>query len=96
MSDVMEINAKAGQYFFTPESMKFFNSRVGGDAFVKGSRAFFITSERFSDPAEHISEPRKFTIRSMRLKTGEISTEGKFQEFPTMAQAKKRLMELIK
>jgi hypothetical protein len=95
MSDVMEINAKSGQYFFSPDTMRFFDSRVGGEAFVKGGNAYFITSEKFTDPVEHISNPRKFTIRSMDMRTGSVSTVGEFQGFSTESQAKKKLRELV-
>jgi hypothetical protein len=95
MTELMDLNAKAGQYFFSPDTMKFFDSRVGGEAFVKDDKAFFITSEKFSDRLEHISEPRKFTIRSMDMRTGSVSTVGEFQGFSTESQAKKKLRELV-
>ena len=95
MTELMDLNAKAGQYFFSPDTMKFFNSHVGGEVFVKGGNAYFITSEKFSIPSEHVSEPRKFTIRSMDMKSGSVSTVGEFQQFSTESQAKKKLKELV-
>ena len=95
MTELMDLNAKAGQYFFSPETMKFFNSRVGGEAFEKDGIAYFITSEKFTMFPEHISEPRKFTLRSMDMKTGDVRTVGEFQQFNTEAQAKKKLKEIV-
>ena len=78
MGDVKSINEKKGFYFFSKDSMKFFNSRIGSTLY--GDK-FFVTSEKYS------TEPRKYTIRVFDETTGNIGTVSEFQEFRTMSAA---------
>ena len=75
------LNKAKGQFFFSPGTMRFFNSKISSNVI---NDRFFITSERFDD--EH---PRLFTIRVIDWHTGEIGTHGEFQEYKTAEQAKR-------
>lgn len=82
IADVKSINAQAGFKFFTPESMRFFASRIE----TKGElikNKFFITSEKkgFTD------ERRGFTVREFVKSRGDINTVGTFGGFSTKAKA---------
>lgn len=70
-------NAAAGQYFFSPGAMRFFDSIVYSK--VYGGR-YFITSERAP------GFKRKFIIREA-LDSGEIETVGEFQKYASKDDA---------
>ena len=85
MDDVKRNNREAGQFFFSPDTMKFFRSKIESKL-VKGR--FFITSEQAGD--EH---PREFTIRVYDADTHGISTMGGFQAYKTMEEAEIAIAE---
>lgn len=75
-----------GGYFFSPEWMRFFGSRVLSPVFPGG---VFITSERDTPrvpgPAAWDSQ-RRYTVRVCRP-DGDIDTLSDFGQFPTRAAA---------
>ena len=79
MADVKRINREKGQFFFSPQTIRFFNSRIESTLMRGG---FFITSERFDE-----NSPRKYTVRRFVPHTGEILTEGGFQTFKNKEDA---------
>ena len=91
MRDIIDLNEKKGRFFFSPSSVKFFNSRFGGTAVEKvgTKRAFFITSEK----GPH--KPRAYSVRKVNLKTGVVDTVGRFN-MHTKSQAKKKLNIILK
>lgn len=86
MADVKRNNHKAGRYYFSPDTMRFFNSKVESKLF---KNKYFITSEKFKE-----DYPRLFTIREYNPKTHIISTVGTFQEFTTLDEAIEAIEEL--
>lgn len=93
LSDARRLNVEKGRYFFSPDTMKFFNSCVESDLIAN---KYFVTSEKRSgDPFLDIpAGERMFSIREFNSKTGNISTVGEFQEFGTRAQALKKVKKL--
>lgn len=91
VSQFEEIEQRYGNsYFFTPDTMKFFKSRIPTGRVVAGR--FFITSEKHGD------RPRYFTIRCCYVNTDKcgkphinVGTMGEFQEFATLRQAEKMM-----
>lgn len=73
-------NTSAGQYFFSPSTMRFFRSKVASRTVINGR--YFITSEQFDDDS-----PRLYTIRRAN-DDGTISTIGEFQQYETVTAAK--------
>lgn len=94
MADVRRLNREKGQYFFSPDTMKFFDSRVESE--LIGNR-FFVTSEQFSgDPALGVpAGERLFSVREFDSKTGRVKTYGDFQKFKTRAEALNKAKELV-
>lgn len=72
----------AGMFFFSPDSMRFFHSRVHGEVYSKDGNHYFVTSERCEG-----ERPRLFTVRMYNEKTHGITTIGEFQEHPSSAAA---------
>jgi hypothetical protein len=81
MADFKAANKASGRFWFSPDTMRFFRSKVEGGLISFGSRQFFITSEQFV-PSEGPADPRKFTVREA-LADGSVDTVGEFQGFAT-------------
>ena len=67
--DIRAVADHAGSHFFSPDTMRFFQSRIlsgvwapDGHQTVEGRRFFFVTSERYGDDA-----PRHYAVRMMTL-----------------------------
>ena len=73
--DIKRINKEKGFYFFSPESMGFFNSQVDDKVFHGSGGIFFTTSEQFDTDSE-----RKYTVRQFHPKTGNVNTNGEFNK----------------
>lgn len=84
--EIREANERAGQHWFSPDTMRFFNSRVLSG--VIGGR-YFITSERYDD-----GSPRLYTIR-VAADDGTIDTVGDFQGYTSANAARRAAEELI-
>lgn len=84
-------NSEAGRYFFQPEAMRFFKSRVLSTVFEGPGGIYFITSEQFKE------EPRAYTVRVFNPKTGGMeSVSGHFQGCPTARKAHALAAKLAK
>jgi hypothetical protein len=81
IAEVKARNKASGQYFFSRDTMRFFNSRVMGG--LQRGR-YFITSERYDD-----YRPARYTVRTFdNLETCHVRTLGEFQGFGTIEDAK--------
>jgi hypothetical protein len=78
---------RAGSHFFDAEAMRFFNSRLCGDAHRIAPGVYaFVTSERFDDRS-----PRLYTLRILEDASDvhSVREDSKgFQGYATLAQAK--------
>lgn len=90
ISEIKAHAAAAGNYFFSPDAMRFFNSRISKRVYPVKDGAFFVTSER----DWYTDNFRKYSVRVAREYDGtsgrgdfDISTIGEFGEFVTLAQA---------
>ena len=79
MFQLIRHNTYAGNHFFKPFNMRFFNSRYQGVPPYKGR--VFVTSEKFD-----WKSPRYYTVRCIRPDGG-IDTIGEFQGFSTRYDA---------
>lgn len=83
---IVEANKAAGLYFFEPDTMRFFSSRIqkgySGDGGV-----FFTTSEK--PPYA----PRAYSVRRLRA-NGSIKTVGEFCGYDTLAEAREVAKDL--
>jgi hypothetical protein len=73
IDEIKAANRRAGQFFFSPDTMRFWNSRVLPDVYQGPGGVYFITSERFDAKA-----PRLYTVRRFYPETGSIKTVGGF------------------
>lgn len=78
-------------YYFSPDTMRFFRSRVDDTAYLSadGELAFFVTSEQFV-ASSGWRAPRAYSVRVFDRTTGDISTVGAFQAFPSLEQARRQ------
>lgn len=89
ISQIRQHNTGAGNFFFSVDTMQFFDSRI--ESAVIGGR-LFVTSEQCHH-SDGSSEPRLFTIR-VAADDGDIETVGKFQQFEDLDDAVAQAQEL--
>ena len=87
----MEANKKAGHYFFSFETMEFFNSTVYEITKTTKKGAYFITSE-FFEHSDGSKEPKTYKVRFCHLSGVIDSVKGK--EFNSYEEAKSCLNSL--
>jgi len=78
-------NAHNG-YFFSPNNMRFFRSRVSQIGYISNDRkiATFVTSECDNDKS-----PRYYSVRIYNFLDDNITNLGKFQEYSSSGAAHK-------
>lgn len=75
IAQIMAANAAAGRFFFSPDALRFFRSRVSDRTHLaRDGRTFFVTSERGPYGA------RRYTVR-VTTDGREIDTMGEFQAY---------------
>ena len=82
IEDIKTANKKAGKYFFSSGSMRFFNSRVSQTVYPTEGGAYFVTSEKGPD------EIRRYSVRYCG-EGGDIVTVGDFQAYASGSGARK-------
>lgn len=83
IAEIKRRNHEAGKYFFSPDTMGFFASRVFPQVYdCRDGSAYFVTSEKrgFDD------HNRSFTVRVFSP-SGEVSTARQFNEFKSKPAA---------
>lgn len=91
MHTIEQHNARAGRYWFTPDTMRFFRSRVGGYGYVAAADptvAFFVSSERGPDNV------RRYSVRVAWHLGEDIDTVGTFQGYATRSGADRAAQRL--
>lgn len=83
IEEIKQANKAAGSHSFSPNTMRFFRSRVGFRVYPVKDGAFFTTSERYDN-----STPRLYTVRRA-YDDGRIETMGEFQAYNTSGEASK-------
>ena len=82
---------KPGAWWFSPENLRFFSSRVSSVVFPVPAGAYFITSEQFESVylsgGRYVeAQPRMWTLRFC-ADSGEIETCGDFQAYQSLGDA---------
>lgn len=78
MSGIMEMNETSGRYFFSPDTLRFFGSRIHSRVYTGG---YFVTSELGFN-----GNDRRYSVRAVR-EDGSIDTVSEFRQYATSAQA---------
>lgn len=79
MEDVKRNNKASGGFWFSPDTIRFFQSKVESEL-INGK--YFVTSEKNME-----DDPRLYTIRKYNPETHKIDTLGSFQAFKTLQDA---------
>ena len=87
IQDIKNANRAAGHHFFSPDTMRFFGSRILRG--VIGGK-YFITSEQ-----REYDTPRRYTVRVCDDR-GHIDTVGDFHSYDTPAQARAAARKIAK
>lgn len=72
INEIWIANRRAGQHFFSPGAMRFFDSSVADTTHCGPGGVYFVTGEK--GPVG----PRRFTVRLFDPDTGEVYTVGPF------------------
>lgn len=92
ISDVKRLNKSAGLYWFEPDTLRFFRSRVASHAYksTDGAKAYLVSSEQGPDM------PRRYSVRVCDLATGRIDTVGEFQSYKNHQKASRAVLFFAK
>lgn len=95
MRDIERASERGSRHWFSPNTMRFFRSRVGGFGYLTddGSKAYFVSSEQFESSMGDRAD-RRYTVRVCEMKTGEIDTVGEFQQYASRSGADKAAQRL--
>ena len=96
IASIKRANHEAGQHWFEPDTMRFFNSRILSHTWpAADGRAYFITSER-RDGWNEVPRPRRrYTIRVAMDGGRDINTVGEFQAYATADAARRAIAHLL-
>ena len=94
IQEVEKRSEKGAKYFFSPDSMRFFSSRISELCWMQNSDIFFITSEADKSNIKHAGSVRAFTVRKSSS-SGNITTVGEFQGYETIAQARAAIRQIV-
>ena len=93
INQIKQANKQAGNHFFEPATMNFFNSRILQKVISNKTKEkfYFVTSEKCPLIA---NSPRLYTIRVF-TKDGNIDMIGEFQAYKYSYQAYKAIEKII-
>jgi hypothetical protein len=83
ITDIKRANKAAGNHWFEPATMRFFNSKVESRIYEGPGGVYFVTSER-----RERDMPKRYSVRVFDPSTGDIDTVGEFQEFSGLHNAR--------
>jgi len=89
---VKDCNERAGRFFFSPDTLRFFRSRVSDKIHQGRGGVYLVTSEQFSFQGQR--DARKYTVRHFYPKTGKVDTAGEHQQYKTSAAAHRAASKL--
>lgn len=96
MENIKYVNERAGYYFFSKDTLKFFNSKISEYIYANWKedcyQFYFVTSEKGPDDIDI----RRYTVREFDSQTGKVNTVGEFQQYKTSAAAKRAAKALVK
>lgn len=87
IKEAIKLNKKSGSYFFNPETMRFWDSKIETDLIED---KYFITSEKTAN-----GKDRKFTIREFNGDYSIINDIGEFLEHSTLSDAEAALTNYL-
>ena len=92
--DIKRMNKNSGLHWFSPDTMRFFRSRVGDKVYQGNGGVYFISSEQFVG-SDGRSGERMYTVRKFDPVTASIDTVGDFNKL-TYQQARYAASKLAK
>lgn len=89
LSEARQANAAAGYYWFSPDTMKFFRTRVSESSFTPvADGTLFVTSDRSPHGA---GWTRVYTVRFISAapeNRGQVDTVGEFGDYASLSGAR--------
>ena len=82
MHDIREANEAAGLYWFSPDTLRFFRSRISEEVYGAG---YFVSSELDNFPSMPNAR-RRYTVRRAKP-NGSIETVSRFHQYASRSAA---------
>jgi hypothetical protein len=76
IDDIKMADCAAGRFFFEPNAMRFFRSRIGSTVYQGQGGIYFVTSEQFV--GSQGASPRKYSVRQFIPSPVDIRTVSGF------------------
>lgn len=80
IQDIITANRVKGGHFFSPDTMRFFRSRVLSDVYQGPGGVYFVTSEKRAGFGSIPDGSRQYTVRVFNPKTADVNTAGDFNK----------------
>lgn len=94
ISEVIDINERAGRHFFDADTLRFFRSRIDPGAFrLPDGRLIFTESQAGGFRGTEAGRRRVYRINAMNPATGEVSRVG---EYSSAGARNKALLAFLK
>jgi hypothetical protein len=87
IDDIKLSNQQHGYHFFSADTLRFFSSRIGQDAYEGPGGVYFTTSEQFR-PSGGAPFRRRYTVRRFDPATGRVKTVGDHQQYASSSAAR--------
>lgn len=86
IENIKDANARAGYFYFSPDTMRFWHSRVSENTYesADGKRTYLVTSDK---PGR---DPRAYTVRVFDHETKAVESVSGFGEYASASGAHKR------
>lgn len=79
VSEVIDVNEKAGQFYFSPATLHFFQSRIDPGAFRLPDGRLIFTESLASSFCNIAGRERKYCINAMHPVTGDVTHLAEFK-----------------
>lgn len=93
ISEVIDLNQRAGRCYFSPDTLKFFRARIDAGAFrLRDGRLIFTESVAGGFRGTEAGRTRRYRINAMSPETGEVS---RIAEYSTGKARDKALLTFL-
>lgn len=91
IGDIRRANDDAGYFYFSPETMDFFSSRVYPELYkdVEENKIYFVTSEKDGMTA---TAKRRYSVRVFDVATSDVETVGEYGGYDDLEDAQEAAM----
>jgi hypothetical protein len=94
ITQIREANDRIGQFWFSQQAMRWFNTRIESAVYVTNDMSYFLTSEH-DDHGQAWFGERRYSIRQCDAQ-GIVDTVGEFGAYFTLDEARMAVWDIIR